>query len=172
MAGWLPDNFGERDAEARAGEAVAYVKSRVYRERRIRTALLGVAVLALAAGLWSYHLSVQTPRGSSPAQVASVAPRTIQRPEAPAPLQVPDPLQVTSPLQVPDPLQVTIQKAQNGVELAWSGSPKKEYVVYRCTSPKFDVCSAVEVVKGNRWSGDETGRERLVFYKVEPRNAS
>jgi hypothetical protein len=69
--------------------------------------------------------------------------------------------------------EVTLAKAGQGVELAWSGNPSQEFVVYRCTSPKFDPrfgeCSVAGVVKGTRWvdSGKETAP--VVFYRVEPK---
>ena len=66
------------------------------------------------------------------------------------------------------PLEITVQKADDGVDLAWNGNSRSEYVVYRCTSPRFDVCSTAGVVKGTRWSDSGHAQARLVFYKVEP----
>jgi hypothetical protein len=66
-------------------------------------------------------------------------------------------------------LDVTLQKAGNGVELAWHGNPSQEFVVYRCTSPKFDRCDVAGIVRGTKWvdSGKETAP--VVFYRVEPK---
>ena len=63
---------------------------------------------------------------------------------------------------------VTLAKSGHGVELAWTGNPKGEYVVYRCTSPKFDQCSIAGVVKGTRWMDSEPGSPIIIYYRVEP----
>ena len=67
---------------------------------------------------------------------------------------------------------VTLAKSGQGVELAWTGNPRGEYVVYRCTSPKFDPrvgeCSVAAVVKGTRWMDSEPGSRTITYYRVEP----
>ena len=70
------------------------------------------------------------------------------------------------------PIAVSLEKAGQNVELAWKGSPREEYVVYRCTSPRFDQCGVAGIVKGTRWI--DTGKEQapVVFYRVEPKSVS
>lgn len=68
------------------------------------------------------------------------------------------------------PAEVTLSKDPNGVELKWQGDPSKDYVVYRCTSPRFDDCDVAGVVKGTKWTDREADRAPLVFYKVEPKD--
>jgi hypothetical protein len=70
-------------------------------------------------------------------------------------------------------LDVSLEKAGQGVELAWRGNPSQEFVVYRCTSPKFDPrfgeCSVAGVVKGTRWVDSGKEAAPVVFYRVEPK---
>ena len=66
-------------------------------------------------------------------------------------------------------LDVSLAKSGHGVELAWTGNPKGEYVIYRCTSPKFDQCSIAGVVKGTQWEDDGKNSSPVVFYRVEPK---
>ena len=70
------------------------------------------------------------------------------------------------------PIAVSLEKAGQNVELAWKGNPHEEYVVYRCTSPRFDQCGVAGIVRGSTWvdRGKETAP--VVFYRVEPKSVS
>jgi len=172
MDGWLRDNWGDERAEARAGQAVAFVLRRARRERNIRLSTLAVAAcLAGALGLW---VAQRAPAPSTAAMASRLG-------SAPAPAPPPsyskanpegnaEARPATPPK--PSPVDVTLQKAPAGVELAWSGDPRGQYVVYRCTSPRFDACGVARVVKGTSWVDREGGRASVVYYKVEPRSAS
>ncbi len=67
---------------------------------------------------------------------------------------------------------IALEKAAGGVELKWNGDPSGEYVIYRCTSPRFDRCNVAGVVKGTQWTDREAGSAPLVFYRVEPKTGA
>jgi hypothetical protein len=130
-----------------------------------------VAQLKVEKPTWAPESAQSLPSSPAPQLSSSVSPSL---PSSPAPQlsssgspslpNSPAPKLSSSPS--PD---ITIQKAPKGVELAWTGSPQKEYVVYRCTSPKFDQCSVAGTVKGNQWNDTGSDRAPVVFYKVEPK---
>jgi len=146
-------------------------------------------ILGAAPALWRSFREAPQP---TPQQVAQLkVEKPTWAPEASAaPGSAPSPYLPTSPsphpssphlpiapsphLAVPgtkDVVDVTVglSKAGKNVELAWTGSPQKEYVVYRCTSPKFDQCSVAGTVKGNQWNDTGSDSAPVVFYKVEPK---
>jgi len=70
------------------------------------------------------------------------------------------------------PVDVQVAKHDKGVVVTWQGDPSGEYLVYRCTSPRFDTCSTASVVRGDRWVDREPSRAPIVFYKVEARTGT
>ncbi len=193
---WLPEGFENRDASA-PGRMAQRVRTRVAvhqrRARMVRRASLSalsvVALLGLAHLLPRLLPGKKAPSAQPPVQAARLQTPPGWTPEAvgAAHRGRPESTTVESAVgaahrgrpdfaggraEAPSPttsLPVTLGKDGQNVELAWKGNPGEEYVIYRCTSPRFDQCGVAGVVKGTKWT--DTGKEQapVVFYKVEPK---
>jgi hypothetical protein len=64
------------------------------------------------------------------------------------------------------PITPKLQKVDDSLEITWQG--EGEFLVYKCESPKFDTCSFVKVVKGNKFLDKNEGSGKIVFYRIEP----
>lgn len=188
--GWLPEGFENQDVTA-PSRVAGGVRQRVQaHRRRVRTLCGGAAITALALilgaapALWRSvrqapqpapqpiaSMNAQKPGWSPEHTAGAVLPVRPESDPGRAPLARMTPgsshsgstgIQGSSP-------EVTLSKAKNGVELEWTGSPQKEYVVYRCTTPKFDQCSVAGTVKGTQWNDTGSDTAPVVFYKVEPK---
>jgi hypothetical protein len=193
--GWLPEGFENQDVTAPgrlAGRVALQVEGH---RRRVRILRGGMALTALALllgaapTLWRSfreapqpapqqvaQLKVEKPTWAPENNMSNVEGRKsdVEGSKADARAatpSAPDSLNIRhSPSDIPHSSpDISIQKAPKGVELAWTGSAEKEYVVYRCTSPKFDQCSVAGTVKGNQWNDTGSDSAPVVFYKVEPK---
>jgi len=184
MNEWLPGDFQEGEMVRRAEAALGAVRNRASRRARtVRiTTWAAAAILLLAAG------SLLVPRLDqqvTPHRMASnaPAPRSTQTVAAPSPtfsllphpVGVPKPSVRTSPARpapegpAPD---ISLTKKEGGIELQWKGSPGQEYVIYRCTSPRFDACARVGIVRGTTWTDTSASSAPILFYRVEPRTGA
>ena len=184
MKGWLPEGFQD-DAMARRGQkAASAVRYRIARRARVRAATVwaGALLLVLAA---ASLLAPRLDRPPAPRSMAVKAPPPAQAEPASA-MQPPKRLTAVQsstgtattepkhPASSPSPSlpDISLTKKEGGVELKWSGASDREYVIYRCTSPRFDRCDVAGVVKGTEWTDREAGAAPLVFYKVEPKSGA
>ncbi len=176
---WLPEGFENRDASA-PGRMAQRVRTRVAvhqrRARMVRRASLSalsvVALLGLAHLLPRLLPGKKAPSAQPPVQAARLQTPPGWTPEAVGAAHRGRPDFAGGRAEAPSPttsLPVTLGKDGQNVELAWKGNPGEEYVIYRCTSPRFDQCGVAGVVKGTKWT--DTGKEQapVVFYKVEPK---
>lgn len=177
MAGWLPEGYQEDQMAERAGRAMVAVRKKVVRRRRIvrscqwTGAAVAVAVLAFAL---SPKLNRQESTPTEPERIASKAPEPAPIPQPPAPDRQATPQPPIPAPQPPapnpqSPTQIDLAKSGTGVRLAWEGDADAQYVIYRCTSPRFDTCTVAGEVRGTQWVDREANTAPLVFYKVEPR---
>jgi len=173
---WLPGNWKE-DAITRSAERSAKtVARRVVRHRRAVRAVRWTAVavvLVAAVFVLAPRLDHHAPKDHGQ-QFAHRAP--VQRPAAPenapkAAQKSPSPAaqhnEAVKPASKQVPVDVQVTMHDQRIVVTWRGAPSGEYVVYRCTSPRFDACSTAGVVKGDRWVDREPSRAPIVFYKVE-----
>ena len=72
----------------------------------------------------------------------------------------------SSPLKGEESVTPKLQKVDDSLEITWQG--EGEFLVYKCESPKFDTCSFVKVVKGNKFLDKNEGSGKIVFYRIEP----
>jgi hypothetical protein len=189
--GWLPEGFENQDVTA-PGRVAGRVAVRLEgHRRRVKILRGGMALTALALilgaapALWRSFREAPQP---APQQVAQLkVDKPTWAPEANGEMRNanfelkgqatqaknasgPGPSSIrNSQSAIPNSPEISIQKAPKGVELAWTGSPQKEYVVYRCTSPKFDRCSVAGTVKGNQWNDTGSDSAPVVYYRVEPK---
>ena len=70
------------------------------------------------------------------------------------------------PLKGEESVTPKLQKVDDSLEITWQG--EGEFLVYKCESPKFDTCSFVKVVKGNKFLDKNEGSGKIVFYRIEP----
>lgn len=157
------------------------VFARYKRRRRIQRAcvaaaaggalIIAAAVLTLLPGKTPSH-----PKDSKPIMAKSSAP-ALPAPKAPSPPPDIKPVPARPSVSAPAPSPrltaapvrgeaVTLAKKDGHIALNWPGRKNGEYVVYRCTSPRFDTCSIAEVVKGNQWVDREPLPAPVVFYRV------
>jgi hypothetical protein len=192
MNGWLPESHdGFAPTPGLAERIISGVKARNERRKKlVREAWAGlgtaafVAIVALLV-LPAAHLTVE--QAPSPAiqrapvgQVPSPAVQEAPVGQAPSPAvnassaarndsRLPRPgntgLAMTTKTAAPD---LTLSKVDHLVEVAWQGDKNGEYVVYRCTSPKFDQCSLADRVKGTTWV-DTANEPGITYYRVEPK---
>ncbi|MGA9753094.1 MAG: hypothetical protein WBS54_15030 [Acidobacteriota bacterium] len=191
--GWLPDGFGQEGMDLRISLVAEIVHNRVERRcsvdlgvRWTRAAVLLAALAFLFSPPPDHHLQALRPESSAP-RLANASPVGIllakkhsvgtnpaeQGPTAVsaeaagemAPLRqkkAPGPLPGNSP-------DIALEKEGSAVKLKWEGDPYKEYVIYRCTSPRFDGCDVAGIVKGTQWTDQEAHKGPVLFYKVEPK---
>jgi len=152
MDGWLKEDF-EVD-QAVTGRIVAGVRRRVARRRRNQTALASVLGLCFVGTLVGTFIV----DGRRP----TVAPN-IQR-QASSDTSVPSPLAPR-----PSTTDLSLSRVDHSVAITWEGNPDAEYVVYRCSSPRFDSCALADRVKGTQWVDPAQDSGTITFYKVEPR---
>ena len=183
--GWLPEGFENQDVAA-PGRLAGSVRLRVQaHQRRVKILRGGIALTALALILGAAPTLWRSVSEAPQAPAQQVAQMKVDRPtwapepapsvpSSPAP-QLPSSVSPSLPGSPAPPLssssspEISIQKAGKAVELAWTGNPKEEYIVYRCTSPKFDRCAVAGVVKGTQWKDTGSDNAPVVFYKVEPK---
>jgi hypothetical protein len=178
MNGWLPENLPEslKPTPGMAERIASGVKARNERRKKlVREAWAGlgtaafVAIVALLV-VPAAHITagraqrpsptVQAIRPASPgAGNASFVGAALRGRPAPSPT-MPAP-RATAP-------DLTLSKVDHLVEVAWQGNKNGEYVVYRCTSPKFDQCSLADRVKGTTWV-DTANEPGIIYYRVEPK---
>jgi len=178
---WLPGNWKE-DAITRSAERSADAVSHrvIRRDKTVRAVCwtaVGVVIVGAAAVLaprldrhapndhvrqFAHRAPVQRPAG--PQSV----PQAGQRSPSPAARQN----EAAKPASKQAPVDVQVARHDKGVVVTWQGDPSGEYVVYRCTSPRFDTCSTAGVVRGDRWVDREPSRAPIVFYKVEARKGA
>jgi hypothetical protein len=182
MNGWLPESYnGFAPTPGLAERIISGVKARNERRKKlVREAWAGlgtaafVAIVALLV-VPAAHLFVgQAPspaiqkapvgQAPSPAVNASSAARNDSRLPRPGNTG----LAMTTKTAAPD---LTLSKVDHLVEVAWQGNKNGEYVVYRCTSPKFDQCSLADRVKGTTWV-DTANEPGITYYMVEPTAAN
>lgn len=113
------------------------------------------------AGAPACHLPSPVGQAPSPAVNASSVARNDSRLPRPGNTG----LAMTTKTAAPD---LTLSKVDHLVEVAWQGNKNGEYVVYRCTSPKFDQCSLADRVKGTTWV-DTANEPGITYYRVEPK---
>ena len=181
MKDWLPGDWKE-DAITRSAERSAdAVSCRVIRRhktvRAVRWTAVAVVVLAVVFVLaprldhhapndhvrqFAHRAPVQRPAGpqSVPQAGQESQPSATQQNDA------------AKPVSKQVPVDVQVARHDKGVVVTWQGDPSGEYVVYRCTSPRFDACSPPGVVKGDRWVDREPSQNPIVFYKVEARTGT
>jgi hypothetical protein len=63
-------------------------------------------------------------------------------------------------------LPLQFSKVDHSVSITWGG--KGKYAVYKCDSPKFDACSMVQVVEGNKYLDKDENSGKIVYYRIEP----
>ena len=183
MAEWLPEESTamKRLVEESRDRALEVLPRRIARDRKITRAvqwtaasLLVVTVAILLAPRFDDHghLPLRTTKGpdavaqSKPAREIASAPALSSRPETSkaAPGAVTASAVLARPAaRTPD---ITLKKAGDAVALTWSGNPDRRYVVLRCTSPRFEACDRVAVVKGTQWVDPNAAKSPLVFYRV------
>jgi hypothetical protein len=189
MNGWLPESHdGFAPTPGLAERIISGVKARNERRKKIvREAWAGlgtaafVAIVALLV-LPAAHITagraqrpsptVQAIRPASPGAGnasfvgAALRGRPALGPTTPAiesgRAQRPSPTTTKEPAP-----GLTLSKVDHLVEVAWQGDKNGEYVVYRCTSPKFDQCSLADRVKGTTWV-DTANEPGIIYYMVEP----
>jgi hypothetical protein len=193
MNGWLPENLPEslKPTPGMAERIASGVKARNERRKKlVREAWAGlgtaafVAIVALLV-VPTTHLTVgQAPspaiQEATVGQAPSPAVQDAPVGQAPSPAvnassaarndsRLPRPgntgLAMTTKTAAPD---LTLSKVDHLVEVAWQGDKNGEYVVYRCTSPKFDQCSLADRVKGTKWV-DTASEPGIIYYRVEPK---
>ena len=184
MNEWLPGNFQEDEMARRAEAALGAVRHRALRSARTVRGITwaGAGLLLLAAGsLFVPRLDQQVaPRrmasmapAPTPTQPAAPSPRSLSL--SPHPVGVPKPITRKSPSRPtpsgPEP-DISLTKKDGGIELQWKGASDQEYVIYRCTSPRFDQCSIADIVRGTQWTDKESSSASLLFYRVEPRTGA
>jgi hypothetical protein len=192
MNGWLPESHdGFAPTPGLAERIISGVKARNERRKKlVREAWAGlgtaafVAIVALLV-VPATHLTVgqapspaiqKAPVGQAPSPAIQEAPVG----QAPSPAvnassaarndsRLPRPgntgLAMATKTAAPD---LTLSKVDHLVEVAWQGDKNGEYVVYRCTSPKFDQCSLADRVKGTTWV-DTANEPGIIYYRVEPK---
>ena len=194
--GWLPDGFGEQRMNLRISRAAEVVHCRAEDRRKINryarwtgTALF-VVVLAFVLAPRVDHQAPKRTTDSSLAAHAETLPHGTQVAEIPFRVR-PSPLaefpvprtgaarpkglagrQRTSASPQGTAPDIALEKERGAVKLKWEGNPYKEYVIYRCTSPRFDRCDVAGIVKGTQWTDPEAGSAPLVFYRVEPKSGA
>jgi len=148
MREWLPEGLESPETmEARGERALAGVRARVGRFERRRRAgrwAAGAVIVAVVAFALAPRLGRFTRGPVEGARLPSQAAR-VSRPD------------------------ISVAKEADAVQVSWKGDPSKDYIVYRCTSPRFDQCSIAGAVKGTKWTDRGAERASLVFYKVEPK---
>ncbi len=181
MDEWLPGDFQEDEMTRRAEAALGAVRHRALRRARAVkiTTWAGAALLLLAAGsLLVPRLDQQVAphrmasKASAPLPTQTVAPPSRTLSLSPHPIGVAKPSARTSPSRTtpegPAP-DISLAKKDGGIELQWKGAPDQEYVIYRCTSPRFDACARVGTVRGTTWTDTSSSSAPVLFYRVEPR---
>ena len=181
MDEWLPGDFQEDEMTRRAEAALGAVRHRALRRARaVRiTTWAGAALLLLAAGSLlvprldqqvAPHRMASTVPTPTPAQSSPPSSRSLSL--SPHPIGVPKPTARVSPSpaapRAPAP-DISLTKKDGGIELQWRGAPDQEYVIYRCTSPRFDACARVGTVRGTTWTDTSSSSAPVLFYRVEPR---
>jgi len=178
---WLPGDWKEDAITRSAVRSADAVSHRVIRRHKTVCAVRWTAVAVVIVGavaVLAPRLDHHAPKdhGRQFAYSATVqshaepesAPQAGQRPQSPAARQN----EVAKPASKQMPVDVRVARHGKGVVVTWQGDPSGEYVVYRCTSPRFDACSTAGVVRGDRWVDREPGRAPIVFYKVEARTGT
>lgn len=194
MNGWLPESFEQ--TPGLADRIASGVKARnIRRKKLVREAWAGlggaaaVAIVAVLVVTWPSsdglssrgaiyegHLTrdrvdvapIQVPPDSGLGNTSQVKPRNDA-------ITAPTSHPVASPQRAPDTgscgstPDLTLSRVDHSVEVAWQGKKNGEYVVYRCTSPKFDQCSLADRVKGTKWVDSAPDANKITFYRVEPK---
>ena len=184
MNEWLPGGFQEDEMARRAEAALGAVHHRALRRARTVkvTTWATAALLLLAAGsLLVPRLDQQVAphrmasKASAPPPTQTVAPPSRTLSLSPHPIGVAKPSARTSPSHAtpegPEP-EISLAKKHGGIELQWKGAPDQEYVIYRCTSPRFDACARVGIVRGTTWTDTSASSAPVLFYRVEPRTGA
>lgn len=158
MGQWLPDDF--KPNEMAPQRVLAGVKTRIARHRRrMRTLKAGAGLCAVCFAavviLQILHTEDLGERTSFDAASRNAIVETVP---------------VGPPQQLAIAPEVTLSKTDHSVELAWQGQEVCEYIVYRCSSPRFDGCSVAARVKGTSWVDKEGGFGSIIFYRVAPSN--
>jgi len=181
MREWLPGDWKEDAITRSAARSADAVSHRVIRRHKtirvVRWTAVAVVIVGAVAVL-APRLDHHAPKDHG-RQFAHRAP--VQRPAAPenAPKagqeSQPPAAQrnaAVKPVSKQVPVDVQVARHHKGIVLTWQGDPSGEYVVYRCTSPRFNTCSTAGVVRGDRWVDRDPARAPIVFYKVEARKGA
>jgi hypothetical protein len=195
MKEWLPGGFEPQAMDERIARTLAAVRRRnARRNKALRAAKWAAGAAAVLAVAFFFAPKVNRQEVSSPNGIAQRAAgvgrdrarepgsqgarvgediKPVEAASAPAASSKVVPSSPTRLLAFSPTREspgVTLSKSPKGVELKWQGEPGKDYVVYRCTSPRFDTCSRAAEVKGTKWTDREADDAPLVFYKVEPKD--
>jgi len=178
---WLPDDWKEdaitRSAERSADEVSHRVIRRHKTVRAVRWTAVAVVIVGAVAVL-APRLDRHAPKdhGRQFAHSATVqsraAPESAPQATQKSPLPAAQHNEAAKPAPRQVPVDVQVARHDKGVVVTWQGDPSGEYVVYRCTSPRFDTCSTASVVRGDRWVDREPSRAPIVFYRVEARTGT
>jgi hypothetical protein len=181
MREWLPGDWKEDAITRSAARSADAVSHRVIRRHKTVRVVRWTAVAVVIVGAVAV-LAPRLDRHAPKDHGRQFAHRTpVQSPAAPqsasqAGQTSPSPAarqnEAAKPASKQAPVDVQVAKHDKGVVVTWQGDPSGEYLVYRCTSPRFDTCSTADVVRGDRWVDREPSRAPIVFYKVEARTGT
>jgi hypothetical protein len=125
-------------------------------------ALLVVPAAHLTVGQAPSPAVQDAPVGQAPSPAVNAS--SVARNDSSLPRPGNTGLAMTTKTAAPD---LTLSRVDHLVEVAWQGDKNGEYVIYRCTSPKFDQCSLADRVKGTTWV-DTANEPGITYYMVEP----